>query len=71
LEEGTVAFDIGTRIGSAIEPIYDIVLPPTPTIRAAGLADVAPAAGLDLAVVGGLAAAVAAVLVIILHRRRR
>ena len=65
-----MAFDTGMRIGSALQPIYDIVLPP-PTIRAAGLADVAPAAGLDLAVVGGLAAAVAAVLVIILHRRRR
>ena len=66
-----MASDIGMRIGSALEPIYDIVLPPTPTIRAAGLADVAPAAGLDLAVVGGLAVAVAAVLMLILRRRRR
>ena len=66
-----MASGIHMRIGSAFEPIHDILLPPMPTVRAAGLADVAPAAGLDLAVVGGLAAAVAAVLVLILHRRRR
>ncbi len=39
-------------------------------VAAAGLADGAPAAGLDLAVVGGIAAAVAGVLVLIVHRRR-
>ena len=67
----TAASDIGLRIGSAVQPIYDIVLPPTPTVRAAPLGDIAPAAGLDLIVVGGLAAAVAAVLAIIVHRRRQ
>ena len=39
-------------------------------IVAAGLADVAPAAGLDIAVVGTIAAVVAGVLVLIVHRRR-
>jgi hypothetical protein len=39
-------------------------------VRTAGLADVAPAAGLDVAVVGTIAALVAGVLVLILHRRR-
>lgn len=66
-----MATDIGLRIGSAVPPIYDIILPPTPTVRVAPVADVAPAAGLDLIVVGGLAAAVAAVLAIIVHRRRQ
>lgn len=66
-----MASDIGIRIGSTLQPIYDVVLPPTPTVRAAGMADVAPAAGLDVAVVGTIAALVAGVLVLILHRRRR
>lgn len=55
---------------AAFQPIYDIALPTSPTVRAAGLADVAPAAGLDIAVVGTIAAVVAGVLVVILHKRR-
>jgi hypothetical protein len=41
-------------------------------MRAAAVAaDVAPAAGLDVAVVGTVAALVAGVLVLIVHRRRQ
>jgi hypothetical protein len=62
-----MATDLSMRIAAAFQPIYDIVLPATPTVRAA---DVAPAAGLDIAVVGGIAALVAGVLAYILHKRR-
>ena len=58
------------HLSTALQLIYDIVLPATPTVRAASAADVAPAAGLDIAVVGGIAAVVAGALVLILHRRR-
>ena len=66
-----MASDIGLRIAATLQPIYDIVLPSTPTVRAAGAADVAPSAGLDIIVVGGLAALVAGVLALIVHRRRK
>ncbi|HZO31082.1 MAG TPA: hypothetical protein VFH48_34375 [Chloroflexota bacterium] len=66
-----MASELGMRIVQAVQPVYDIVLPPTPTVRAAGLADVAPAAGLDVAVVGTIAAIVAGVLTLIVHRRRQ
>jgi hypothetical protein len=64
--------EIGLRIATAAQSMRDIVLRPTPTVGATGLAaaDLAPAAGLDLAVIGGLAAVIAAVLALILHRRR-
>ena len=63
--------DIGLRIATVAQSLLDIVLPPTPTVRGAGAAaDLAPAAGLDLAVLGGIAAVVAGVLAYILHRRR-
>lgn len=63
--------DLSVRIAAAMQPVYDIRLPPTPTVRAAGVAaDLVPAPGLDIAVVGTLAALVAGVLVLILHRRR-
>ena len=54
--------DLGLRIATALQPIQDIVLPPTVTARVAAAADVAPAAGLDILVVGGVAATVAVVL---------
>ena len=63
--------DLALRIGTSLQPIYDIVLRPTPTARVAGAADLAPAAGLDIAVLGGVAAVVAAVLALIVHRRRK
>ena len=66
-----MASDIGLRVAKAVQPIYDIVLPPTPTVRTAGVADLAPAVGLDLAILGTIAALVAGVLAFILHRRRR
>jgi len=66
-----MASNLGLCIAQGLQPIYDIVLPPTPTVRTAGVADVAPAAGLDIAVVGMVAALVAGVLVLIVHRRRR
>ena len=66
-----MASDIGLRIATTLQPIYDIVLPSTPTVRAAGAADVAPAAGLDLVVVGGIALVVAGALAFIVHKRRK
>ncbi len=63
--------DLSVRIAAAMQPVYDIPLPPTPAGRAAGVAaDLAPAPGLDIAVVGTIAALVAGVLVLIVHRRR-
>ena len=53
-------------------PVYDILPPPTATaIRAGGSAalDLAPAGGMDVMVVGMVAAVIAAVLVLILRSR--
>ena len=67
-----MATELGMRIVNTAQPVFDIVLPPRPTtVQRAGLLDVAPAAGLDLIVVGGVAAAVAVVLGLIVHRRRQ
>ena len=63
--------DLGLRIGTSLQPIYDIVLRPTPTVQVAGAADLAPAGGLDIAVIGGIALVVAVVLALIVHRRRK
>ena len=65
-----MASELGLRIVTAAQPVLDIVLPPAPTVRTAGLADVAPAGGADIAVVGTIAAVVAGVLVLIVHKRR-
>ena len=55
-------------------PIYDIPPPPTATVMRAGgtsLLDLAPAGGVDLVMVGLVAAVIAAVLVLILRSRGR
>jgi hypothetical protein len=55
-------------------PVYDIPPPPTATVMRAGgssMLDVAPAGGVDLVVVGLVAAVIAAVLVLILRSRSR
>ena len=71
--EVTMASDLVIPIVTALQPVYDVVVPAMSVARAAsaaGAADVAPAGGLDIAVVGGIAAVVAGVLVLIIHRRR-
>ena len=66
-----MASDLGLRIATALQPIQDLVLPSTPTARVAAAADVAPAGGLDILVVGGVAATVAVILGVIVHKRRQ
>jgi hypothetical protein len=53
-------------------PVYDILPPPTATVVRAGSSatlDLAPAGGMDVMVVGMVAAVIAAVLVLILRSR--
>ena len=55
-------------------PIYDIPPPPTATVMRAGgssVLDLAPAGGVDMVMVGLIAAVIAGVLVLILRSRGR
>ena len=74
LKEATVSPGSNGSYREAAQPIYDIVLPPTATAvrgSASPGMDVAPAGGMDIAVVGLVAAVIAAVLVLIVRSRRR
>ena len=67
-----MAPDPATGIVKLAGPLLDIAYPAAPTVvQRAGLADVAPAPGMELALLGTLAAVVAALLVFILRSRRK
>jgi hypothetical protein len=61
-------------VAAISQPVHDMLAPPIAVaLRGTGsaLADVAPAGGFDVVVIGLIAMVVAGVLVLIVHSRRR